>query len=116
MGIELTPNQALDIWCRAAVDGVRRDAPDLSARQLALLLLVYMTEGPHTVRGLSETLNISKPAVTRAIDRLSKLDLVRRKSDENDRRSVLIQRTVKGSIFLREYSEIVASAALASTA
>jgi len=42
--------------------------------------------------------------------------LVRRKSDENDRRSVLIQRTVKGSIFLREYSEIVASAALASTA
>jgi len=45
MGIELTPNQALDIWCRASVDGVRRDAPDLSARQLALLLLVYMTEG-----------------------------------------------------------------------
>jgi DNA-binding MarR family transcriptional regulator len=115
MGIELTPNQALDIWCGAAVDGVRRDAPDLSARQMALLLLVYMTEGPHTVRGLAEGLNISKPAVTRAIDRLSTLDMVRRKSDENDRRSVLVQRTVRGSIFLREYSEIIATAAKNST-
>lgn len=115
MGIELTPNQALDIWCGAAVDGVRRDAPDLSARQMALLLLVYMTEGPHTVRGLSQNLNISKPAVTRAIDRLTTLDMVRRKSDENDRRSVLVQRTVRGSIFLREYSEIIASAAKNST-
>ena len=115
MGIELTPNQALDIQCGAAVDGVRRDAPDLSARQMALLLLVYMTEGPHTVRGLAENLNISKPAVTRAIDRLSTLEMVRRKSDENDRRSVLVQRTVKGSVFLREYSEIIASAAKNST-
>ena len=115
MGIELTPNQALDIWCGAAVDGVRRDAPDLSARQMALLLLVYMTEGPHTVRGLAEGLNISKPAVTRAIDRLSTLDMVRRKSDENDRRSVLVQRTVRGSIFLREYREIIATAAKNST-
>lgn len=115
MGIELTPNQALDIWCGATVDGVRRDAPDLSARQMALLLLVYMTDGPHTVRGLAENLNISKPAVTRAIDRLTTLDMVRRKSDENDRRSVLVQRTVKGSIFLREYSEIIATAARNST-
>ena len=74
-----------------------------------------MTEGPHTVRGLAENLNISKPAVTRAIDRLSTLEMVRRKSDENDRRSVLVQRTVKGSVFLREYSEIIASAAKNST-
>jgi len=116
MGIEISANQALDIWCRAAVDGVRRDAPDLSARQMALLLLVYMTEGPHTVRGLAQNLNISKPAVTRAIDRLTTLEMVRRKSDEADRRSVLVQRTVRGSIFLREYSEIIASAAKNATA
>ena len=42
--------------------------------------------------------------------------MVLRKSDETDRRSVLVQRTVRDSIFLREYSEIVASVALASTA
>ncbi len=36
---------------------------------------------------------------------------VRRKKDEGDRRRVLIQRTVRGSIFLREYGEIIAEAA-----
>jgi len=111
MGFNLTEIQALDLWRRAIVDSVRIDAPDLSARQMALLLTVYLTPPPHTVRGLSSGLNVSKPAVTRAIDRLSELGMVRRKPDENDRRSVLIQRTVKGSVFLREFGELVVSAA-----
>lgn len=111
MSVILTPNQSLELWQIAVVEGVKRDAPDLSARQMALLLLVYMTEGPHTVRGLADTLNVSKPAITRAIDRLSTLEMVRRKPDDNDRRSILVQRTVKGSIFLREYGEIVSDAA-----
>ncbi len=46
-------------------------------------------------------------------EKRSQLEIVLRKSDETDRRSVLVQRTVRGSIFLREYSEIVASVALA---
>jgi hypothetical protein len=33
--------------------------------------------------------------------------LLRRKIDESDRRSVLIQRTLSGSVFLREYGEII---------
>jgi DNA-binding MarR family transcriptional regulator len=37
--------------------------------------------------------------------------LVKRKVDEQDRRSVLIQRTVKGSVFLREFGDIVVHAA-----
>ncbi|NQV48067.1 MAG: MarR family transcriptional regulator [Rhodospirillaceae bacterium] len=111
MGVYLEELQALDIWRRAIVDSVRRDAPDLSARQMALLLTVYLTESPHTVRGLAETLKISKPAVTRALDRLSEFGMVRRKPDETDRRSVLIQRTVKGSVFLREFSELIVAAA-----
>lgn len=108
--MNLTPNQALELWQKSVVEGVKREAPDLSARQMALLLLVYMTEGPHTVRGLAESLRVSKPAITRAIDRLSTLEMVRRKPDENDRRSILVQRTVKGSIFLREYGEIISDA------
>ena len=78
---------------------------------MALLLTVYLTPPPHTVRGLAETLKVSKPAITRALDRLSELDMVRRKIDENDRRSVLIQRTVRGSVFLREYGEIICESA-----
>lgn len=111
MGVDLTELQALDMWRQAIVNSVRIDAPDLSARQMAMLLTVYLTPPPHTVRGLSATLNVSKPAVTRAIDRLSELGMLRRKPDENDRRSVLIQRTVKGSVFLREFGEIVVRAA-----
>lgn len=110
MAIELSELQALDLWRRAIVDSVRRDAPDLSARQMALLLTVYLTPPPHTVRGLAESLNVSKPAITRALDRLSELELVRRKPDETDRRSVLIQRTVRGSVFLREYGELIVAA------
>ena len=109
--MDISELQALDMWRRAIVKSVRIEAPDLSARQMAMLLTVYLTPPPHTVRGLSAELNVSKPAVTRAIDRLTELGMVRRKPDETDRRSVLIQRTVKGSVFLREFGEIVVKAA-----
>lgn len=112
MGIELKPTEALDLWRGALVDSVRRAGPDLSARQMALMLTVYLTPPPHTVRGLAKGLNVSKPAITRALDRLGTLGYVRRKPDENDRRSVLIQRTVKGSVFLREFAEIIVAFAL----
>lgn len=111
MAIHLEELQALDLWRRATVTSVRRDAPDLSARQMALLLTVYLMPPPHTVRGLAEALKVSKPAITRALDRLSEIELVRRKPDEQDRRSVLIQRTVRGSVFLREFAELIAAAA-----
>lgn len=111
MPFELNDIEALDLLHRATVAGVRRDAPDLTARQMAVLLSVYMTNPPHTVRGLSATLSISKPAITRALDRLSELGLIKRKTDERDRRSVLVQRTVKGSVFLREYGELIVEAA-----
>ena len=64
MGITLNELQALDLWRLVIVTAVRRDAPDLSARQMALLLSVYLTPPPHTVRGLAAALKISKPAVT----------------------------------------------------
>ena len=82
---------------------------------MAVLLTVYLADGPHTVRGLSEILNVSKPAITRALDRLGVLDLVRRKPDEADRRSVLVQRTVKGSVSLSEFSDIISRAATATS-
>jgi DNA-binding MarR family transcriptional regulator len=89
---------------------VRRDGPDLSARQLGVFLSVYLTEGPHTVRGLAHELNVSKPAITRALDRLGELDLARRKVDPQDRRSVIVQQTLKGAAFLREMRKIMGEA------
>lgn len=86
---------------------VRRDGPDLSARQLGVFLTCYLQEGAHTVRGLAAGLNVSKPAITRALDRLGELDLARRKVDPTDRRSVLVQRTLKGTAFLRDLRGIM---------
>ena len=77
---------------------------------MAVLLNVYLTPPPHTVRGLAQSLRISKPAVTRALDRLGDLAFLRRKVDDDDRRSVLIQRTVRGSVFLREFAELIVEA------
>ena len=99
--------QALDLWRNVLVSSVRQAGPDLSSRQLALLLTVYLTPPPHTVWGLAGTLNISKPAISRALDRLGRLGFVRRKRDDADRRNVLVQRTVKGSVFLTEFSQLV---------
>ncbi|MFY7777195.1 MAG: MarR family transcriptional regulator [Elstera sp.] len=98
---------ALDMWRLTTVEGVRRESPDLTARQMAVMLTVYLTPAPHTVRGLAAELNISKPAITRALDRLSQLGLAKRKVDQTDRRSILVQRTVKGSVYLTEFGEIV---------
>src|SRR5438477_247652 len=86
MRLELTPSEALDLWRQVLVASVRQAGPDLSARQLALVLTVYMTPAPHTVRGLAAFLRISKPAVTRALDRLGKLGIVRRKVDQTEHR------------------------------
>jgi DNA-binding MarR family transcriptional regulator len=95
---------------------VRRDGPDLSARQLAVLLTCYLESDAQTVRGLAGTLDVSKPAITRALDRLAEFDLVRRKTDPADRRSVLVQRTPKGTSFIRDLRGIMKEAAKAKPA
>src|ERR1700731_3265464 len=105
-----SPDQLVGILRDTIVALVRRDGPDLSARQLGVFLTCYLQEGGHTVRGLAASLNVSKPAITRALDRLGELDLARRKVDPMDRRSVLVQRTPKGSAFMRDLRSIIMEA------
>ncbi len=107
MGTQL---HSLEMWRHTLVASVRGDAPDLSARQMALLLSVYMSEGPHTVRGLAQILHISKPAISRALDRLGELGYVRRERDDLDRRNVLVQRTVTGGSFLTDFAALMTEA------
>ena len=110
MASQTNPDQMVGVLRDTIVTLVRRDGPDLSARQLAVFLTVYLGPGPHTVRGLALALNVSKPAITRALDRLGELDLARRKLDMMDRRSVLVQRTLKGAAFLGELRKIMSEA------
>ncbi|MDX5366697.1 MAG: MarR family winged helix-turn-helix transcriptional regulator [Alphaproteobacteria bacterium] len=104
---ELKPVQALSLWHDVVLQSVRQEGPDLSSRQLAIMFIVYLDPPPHTVRGLAATLGVSKPAITRALDTLGGLDLLKRLRDDADRRNVLVQRTVKGAAFMRDFAEII---------
>ena len=99
--------EALTLWHRVTVALLRQTGPDLSARQAAVLLTVYTDDSLHTVRGLAKQLDISKPAITRALDRLCDTGLLRRQADDRDRRSVLIKRTAKGSALLDGFGEAI---------
>ncbi len=114
MALRITFDQALDIWRGAALEAVRSGRPDLTMRQMAIVLTVYLEVPPHTVRGLASALNIAKPAVVRALDRLEELDFVRRQEDPTDKRNVLIARTVAGSVYMRETGDLIAAAALSA--
>jgi DNA-binding MarR family transcriptional regulator len=107
MSETMTPHNALKLWLRVSGRALRELPYDLSQRQVAVLLTIYMQSPPHTIKNLAVQLGISKPAICRAVDALSTLDLVRRKKDEEDRRNVFIQRTIHGSVFLRDFADIV---------
>ena len=102
------PIDALTLWNRVMLRSMRELPQDLSTRQMAIMLTVYLVPPPHTVRSLADHLGISKPAICRALDALSAMDLIRRKKDEDDRRNVFIQRTINGSVFLRDAADIMA--------
>ena len=107
----LSEREGLELWRRAVTASVRSDAPDLTARQQAILMTIALTPGPHMVRGLAEHFNIAKPAVTRALDALSRLDFIRRIKDDTDLRNIFIERTPAGMAYLRTFSGLVLAAA-----
>lgn len=107
MPVNMRPSQALRLWQQVALDEVVSGIPDLSTRQMAILLTIYLDPPPHTVRGLAARLNVSKPVITRALDTMGALDLVSRRRDEEDRRNVLVKRTVAGALFVERFGDVV---------
>lgn len=103
--------QPLRQWMRTLVDYVRSGKPDLTNRQMALMMTVYIGNGPHTVRGLAEALHVSKPVITRALNKLSALGYLRRERDVADRRNIFITRTPKGAEFLDAFHHFIAGTA-----
>jgi DNA-binding MarR family transcriptional regulator len=108
MAIKLSAAQSLKLWHDVALSQVKDDEPDLSVRQICILLTIYLEAPPHTVRDLAKKLNVSKPVITRALDSMGKLGLVSRRRDEVDKRNVLVQRTVNGALFLERLADLVA--------
>jgi DNA-binding MarR family transcriptional regulator len=94
-------------WMRTLIEYVRSGQPDLTNRQMALLMVVYQTPGPHTVRGLARSLGVSKPVVTRALNTLGGLGYLRRERDQDDRRNVFVVRTSDGADFLDNFKRYI---------
>lgn len=74
---------------------------DLTLRQSAVLIRAVETPRDKareqvTVRSIAAWLGISKPAVSRAMDRLCEHNLAVRLEDEQDRRSVFLLPTQQG--------------------
>lgn len=107
---------SLSSWKNTLIDYVRSGEPDLTNRQMALLLLVYLDPGPHTVRGLARALNVSKPVVTRALNRLGTLGYLRRQRDDTDKRNIFVARTPEGAEFLAEFGHFLAGDSLGQPA
>lgn len=96
-------DRALRSWMQTLIRYVRSGQPDLTNRQMALMMLVYLTPGPHTVRGLAHVLGVSKPVITRALNTLGSLGYLRRVRDEADRRNVFVAKTDSGQDFLDSF-------------
>ena len=96
---------SLKAWMKALIAYVRSGEPDLTNRQMALLLVVYLSPGPHTVRGLARMLGVSKPVVTRALNTLGALGYLRRERDQDDRRNIFVVRTSSGAEFLEGFKQ-----------
>jgi DNA-binding MarR family transcriptional regulator len=97
----------LKLWQDVTIALVRDATPDLSARQMAILLIVYLEPPPQTVRGLAERLKVTKPAITRALDTLGRLELLTRRRDDVDRRNVVVQRTHSGARYVQKLEELI---------
>ena len=107
MPVDLNASQALGLWHQVSLTQVQSGDIDLTMRQLAILLHIYLVPPPHTVRGLAATLGVTKPVITRALDTMGELGIVDRVRDTIDRRNVIIKRTVAGALFLEKFGDLV---------
>lgn len=69
---------------------------NLTCRQIAILSFVYEDNMHKSVIDYSRKLQINKPAVTRALDRLEELNLIQRNTSEADRRMIFVTPTENG--------------------
>lgn len=109
--VNIDPKLALKFWHEVSIALVHDETPDLSLRQIAIMLIVYTEPPPHTVRGLASQLKVTKPVITRALNTMGRMDLVSRRRDEGDRRNVLVQRTVAGALYIEKLADILSEKA-----
>jgi DNA-binding MarR family transcriptional regulator len=99
-------NSALFIWMSILVIYVRSNRPDLSNMQIAILLMIYMTPGPHYANEIAAGLQASKTSVSKAVSRLVSLGFLQQVLDHDQRRKRILP-TEKGEAFLADLKRAV---------
>ncbi|EKN01087.1 MULTISPECIES: MarR family transcriptional regulator [unclassified Acidocella] len=80
---------------------LRTGKDSLTTRQLSVIMACR--DSTQTERGLASELGVSKPAITRAADRLTEEGLLHRELDMNDRRSVNLVLSAAGRKFAANF-------------
>lgn len=96
-------------WHRVCHQAIHGLPCELTMRQWAILLHVYLVDDTHTVKSLAEAFDLPKPSVCRALDTLSIEGLIRRRKDQNDKRNVIVCKTMKGIGFLNQFNDMLNS-------
>jgi DNA-binding MarR family transcriptional regulator len=73
-----------------------------TTRQLATLLLLHMADRQLSFPNVCADLAISKPALTRSLDRLTTLGFVERSRSDGDRRKTFVAITKRGRALVRQ--------------
>ena len=102
--------ESLRLWRDVSASTIKQERnslPELTPRQMTLLLEVYLNPQAQTVAELSTAFTIPKAAVSRALDVLEQEKLVKRGRHLKDRRKVFIHRTEKGKLLLLAFGETI---------
>ena len=102
------PTSNLVFWKNVLLAHVHSGQPDLTNRQMTILMVLYASDHPHTVVSLAAHLSLSGPVVSRALNALQGLGLIGRSPSPCDRRSSIIKRTAAGTMFLDRFKNIIA--------
>jgi DNA-binding MarR family transcriptional regulator len=88
------------VWGRVRGNARANAITDYSLTLVQFHILRHIRKGAHTVSELAERQQISRPAISHAVDQLVEKDLVTRQDDPHDRRYVQLNLTENGSQLL----------------
>jgi MarR family 2-MHQ and catechol resistance regulon transcriptional repressor len=78
----------------------------ISANEMEIILFISQ-EGPQRMKSIGEKFKIKFSTLTSLVDKIERLNLVRRVNSKEDRRSILVNLTKKGKRMLEEYNQQV---------
>jgi DNA-binding MarR family transcriptional regulator len=106
-----TPRQAgLMLWKDVLLENVQSRQPDLTNRQMAVLLVVYTSKHAQTVGSLVAALALPEPTVSRSVIALEALGYLKRCRHPTDARRTLMTSTALGAAFLAHLESTIAKA------